>query len=113
MPPVAIQIICDDLEWSAPSALVPKICALYPHLTASQVHFAWTRMSEILWKKDTNQLTSARLLLEECHDIEVLDVTTLDGIEQLCWGMTAIAHQLAGKVVEIALDATSATQTHQ
>ncbi|KAI6004988.1 hypothetical protein EDC04DRAFT_2908091 [Pisolithus marmoratus] len=113
MPPDAIQIIHDDLEWSAPSALVPKIRALYPHLTASQVHFAWTRMSEILWKKDTNQLTSAQLLLEECHDIEVLDVTALDGIEQLCWGMTAIAHWLAGKVVEIALDATSLRASHE
>ncbi|KIK15341.1 hypothetical protein PISMIDRAFT_115339, partial [Pisolithus microcarpus 441] len=111
MPPDAIQIIRDGLEWSAPSALVPKIRTLYPHLTASQVHFAWTKMSEILWKKETNQLTSARLLLEECHDVEVLDVTTLDGIEQLCWGIAAVAHQLSGKVVEIALDATCKKRT--
>ncbi|KAI5989692.1 hypothetical protein EDD15DRAFT_2171139, partial [Pisolithus albus] len=103
MPLDAIQIIRDGLEWSAPSALVPKICTLYPHLAVSQVRFAWMKMSEILWKKETNQLTSARLLLAECHDIDVLDVTTLDGIEQLCWGMTAIAHWLSGKVVEIAL----------
>ncbi|KAI6151276.1 hypothetical protein BKA82DRAFT_4329102 [Pisolithus tinctorius] len=47
MPSDAIRVICDDLEWCTPSALVLKICALYPHLTVSQVHFTWTKMNNM------------------------------------------------------------------
>ncbi|KAG0693922.1 hypothetical protein DFH29DRAFT_815867 [Suillus ampliporus] len=106
MPLEATQIICDQLEWSSPSSLAPKIQALYPHITASQVHFAWTKMSEILWKKDLDQLTSAKMLLDEFdRDIEVFDVEMADGVEQLCWAMKKITQRLEGKVVEIGLDA--------
>ncbi|KAG1874931.1 hypothetical protein F4604DRAFT_2008937 [Suillus subluteus] len=96
----ATQIICDQLEWSSPSSLAPKIQALYPRITASQ-------MSEILWKKDSDQLTSAKMLLDEFgRDIDVFDVELADGVEQLCWGMKKITRRLEGKVVEIGLDAT-------
>lgn len=107
MPSDATQIIRDQLEWSSPSSLAPKIQALYPRITASQVHFAWTKMSEILWKKDSDQLTSAKMLLDEFgRDIDVFDVELADGVEQLCWGMKKITRRLEGKVVEIGLDAT-------
>ncbi|KAG2153487.1 uncharacterized protein EDB93DRAFT_1248751 [Suillus bovinus] len=107
MPSDATQIIRDQLEWSSPSSLAPKIQALYPCITASQVHFAWTKMSEILWKKDSDQLTSAKMLLDEFgRDIDVFDVELADGVEQLCWGMKKITRRLEGKVVEIGLDAT-------
>ncbi|KAG2128343.1 uncharacterized protein EDB93DRAFT_1243573 [Suillus bovinus] len=100
MPSDATQIIRDQLEWSSPSSLAPKIQALYPRITASQ-------MSEILWKKDSDQLTSAKMLLDEFgRDIDVFDVELADGVEQLCWGMKKITQRLEGKVVEIGLDAT-------
>ncbi|KAJ8581585.1 hypothetical protein M405DRAFT_846948 [Rhizopogon salebrosus TDB-379] len=84
MPPDAIRIIQDQLEWSTPSALALKIQALYPHMTASQVHFAWSKMSEILWKKDPDQLTSAKILLDEFdQDIEVFDIEVAEGVEHI------------------------------
>ncbi|KAG1878754.1 hypothetical protein C8R48DRAFT_745325 [Suillus tomentosus] len=107
MPSDATQIIHDQLEWSSPSSLAPKIQALYPYITTSQVPFAWMKMSEILWKKDSDQLTSAKMLLDEFgRDIDVFNVELADGVEQLCWGMKKITRQLEGKVVEIGLDAT-------
>ncbi|KIN96682.1 hypothetical protein M404DRAFT_68974, partial [Pisolithus tinctorius Marx 270] len=97
MPPEATQIIQDQLEWSTPSSLV----------TPAQVHSAWTKMSKILWKKDTNQLTSARTLLDECsNEVDIFDVEIPDGVEQICWGMKKISGMLEGKAVEIALDTT-------
>ncbi|KAI6143267.1 hypothetical protein BKA82DRAFT_4017571 [Pisolithus tinctorius] len=107
MPPEATQIIRDQLEWSTPSSLVPKIQTLYPHVTPAQVHSAWTKMSKVLWKKDTNQLTSARTLLDECsNEVDIFDMETPHGVEQICWGMKKISSMLEGKTVEIALDAT-------
>ncbi|KAG6328345.1 hypothetical protein ID866_10744, partial [Astraeus odoratus] len=107
MPSDAVDVICDNLEWNTPSTLVLKIHALYLHIMPTQVHSAWTRMSEVLWKKNINQLTSAQMLLGKwTAEVEVFTVEILEGVEQLCWGMTRIAHQLSGKVVEIGLDAT-------
>ncbi|KAI5981987.1 hypothetical protein F5J12DRAFT_788454 [Pisolithus orientalis] len=84
-----------------------EIQALYPHVTPAQVHSAWMKMSEILWKKDTNQLTSARTLLDECsNEVDIFDMKIPDGVEQICWGMKKISGMLEGKAVEIALDAT-------
>ncbi|KAG0694190.1 hypothetical protein DFH29DRAFT_985319 [Suillus ampliporus] len=65
MPAEATEIIRDNLEWSIPSTLVPRIQGLFPNVTSKQVHSAWSTMSQILWKKDENQLTSAKLLLDE------------------------------------------------
>lgn len=107
MPTEATQIIRDHLEWLTPSALVQKIQPLYPKITASQIHSAWSLMSETLWKRDHAQLPSATLLLEEFKaDVDFFEVQIADGVEQLCWGMKRIMAQLQGKVVEIAIDAT-------
>ncbi|KAG2139796.1 uncharacterized protein EDB93DRAFT_1241918 [Suillus bovinus] len=65
MPAEATEIICNNLEWSIPSTLVPRIQGLFSNITSKQVHSAWSCMSQILWKKDENQLTSAKLLLDE------------------------------------------------
>ena len=64
-------------------------------------------MSEVLWKKDPDQLPSAQKLLAEFGDeVDVFDVKPAEGVEQLCWGMKRIAEPLRGQVVEIGLDAT-------
>ncbi|KAG6327570.1 hypothetical protein ID866_11519, partial [Astraeus odoratus] len=97
MPSDAVDVICDNLEWNTPSTLIMP----------TQVHSAWTRMSEVLWKKNINQLPSAQMLLGKwTAEVEVFTVEILKGIEQLCWGMARISHQLSGKVVKIGLDAT-------
>lgn len=109
MPPEALDIIRDNLEWSTPVSITPKVQALYPNVTSKQVHKAWTEMSEILWKRDHLQLPSAEILLKEFgDDVDVFDIPVADGIQQLCWGMKKIAGRLKGKVVEIGIDATCA-----
>src|ERR1700736_6268134 len=101
MPPEALNIICDNLEWSTPVSITPKVQVVYPQVAGKQVHRAWTEMSEVLWKRDHLQLPSAEILLKEfSNDI---DVKTADGVQQLCWGMKKIASLLKGKIVEISI----------
>ena len=45
--------------------------AIYPSITANQVHAAWTTMSETLWKRDKEQLPSVKLLLGECYETSI------------------------------------------
>jgi hypothetical protein len=91
MPPEATAIIRENVEWSTPVALVPKIQALHPHVSTNQVYSGWAVMSEELWKRDKLQLPSARALLAEFQkDVDVFDITATEGVEQLCWGMTKI-----------------------
>ena len=107
LPPDASALIRENLEWSTPVSITPKIQALYPQVTPKQVHRAWTEMSETLWKRDKMQLPSATLLLEEFpNDVEVFDTKAEAGVEQLAWGMKKILAGLKGKVVEIGVDAT-------
>jgi hypothetical protein len=107
MPSDAIQMIRESLEWTTPVSMVPKVQALFPKVTAKQIHAAWTSMSEAIWKRDANQLVSAEMLLQEwTDDVEIFKIDVIDGVEQLCWGMRKILFQLKGKIVEIAVDAT-------
>lgn len=107
MPPEAAAIIRDGLEWSTPVEMVGRIQRLFPHVTASQVHSAWSQMSEILWKRDKMQLPSAEILLKELgDDVDVLDVHPAEGVEQIAWVMKKIMEPLRGKIVEIGIDAT-------
>lgn len=46
MPDGASDIIREGLEWTTPVALVPRIQALYPGVSADQIHAAWSKMSE-------------------------------------------------------------------
>ncbi|KAF9497385.1 hypothetical protein BDN71DRAFT_1481789 [Pleurotus eryngii] len=102
-----LDIVCKNLDNATPNKLVGQIQALFPQVTANQIHTAWTVMSEELWKQDNQQLTSAKLLMEDLSDdIEIFDVVLEDGVEQICWGMKQIAWPLIGKVVEVGLDAT-------
>jgi hypothetical protein len=111
MPPEAATMIRENLEWSTPASLVPKIQAGYPNVTANQIHAAWTSMSETLWKRDQYQLPSAEMLLKEYpRDVDLFNVPAVDGVEQLCWGMKKIMCSLKGKVVEIGIDETCAYQ---
>jgi hypothetical protein len=109
MPPEALDFIRSNLEWSTPVSMVSKIQGLYPNVSAKQIHSAWTVMSETLWKRDDKQLPSAKLLLEEFGaDVDVFELESFEGVEQLCWGMPGIATPLTrkGVVKEVAFDAT-------
>ncbi|KAJ7711152.1 hypothetical protein B0H14DRAFT_2414753 [Mycena olivaceomarginata] len=103
----AAAIIREGIEWSTPVQMVGKVQALFPNVTASQVHAAWSTMSEVLWKHDDMQLPSAQTLLKELgDDVDVLDIQPAEGIQQVAWVMKKIMKPLEGKIVEIGLDAT-------
>lgn len=107
LPADAAAIIRENIQWANPNELVTQIQATYPSVTSNQIHTAWSRMSETLWKRDKMQLPSAKILMEEFKDdVDVFDVKPPDGVEQLCWGMKRIGAELRGQIVEIALDAT-------
>ena len=110
MPQEAADIIHENLEWTTPVLIIPKVQAAYPQVMGKQVHRAWMEMSEVLWKRNHMQLPSARLLLEEFDDdVDVFKIDVAEGVQQLCWGMKKILLQLKGKVVEIRMDATCKT----
>ncbi|KAF7793917.1 hypothetical protein EIP86_005039 [Pleurotus ostreatoroseus] len=112
LPPEAADIVRECVEWATPNEILRRVQAKYPHVTSEQVHGAWTKMSEVLWKKDPDQLPSAQKLLAEFGDeVDVFDVKPAEGVEQLCWGMKRIAEPLRGQVVEIGLDATYNTNS--
>jgi hypothetical protein len=107
LPLGAVETIQEDLEWTTPSEMARKIQAAYPAVSAKQVHKAWTTMSETLWKKDADQLLSARTLLQEYkNDVDILTLPAMDGIEQVAWVMKKIMDPMRGKIVEIGIDAT-------
>jgi hypothetical protein len=107
LPPGASQIIHENLEWSTPVSMTPRVQAMYLHIMGKQIHTAWTQMSETLWRRDKEQLPSAETLLREFgDDIDVFNIEAEKGVQQLCWGMKKIRERLRGKVVEIRIDAT-------
>jgi hypothetical protein len=107
LPPEAAAIIREELEWTTPSEIAKKVQAAYPAVTANQVHKAWTTMSEILWKRDTEQLPSATALLNEYgSEVDVLNIPSAEGVEQIAWVIKKIVELLRGKIVEIGIDAT-------
>lgn len=89
MPPEALDIIRDNLEWSTPSEIARRVKSLYPAVTSVQVHHAWTELSEVSWKRGDAQLPSAEKLLKELAasgDVDIFQVEVPDGVEMVCWG---------------------------
>ncbi len=111
LPLEAKALIREDLEWSCPNEVAKKVQVTYPHITANQVHTAWTTMSETLWKRDIQQIPSVKALLGELgDDSAILDLPAIEGVEQIAWVMKKIALPLQGKLVEIGIDATCKRQ---
>ncbi|KAJ6599395.1 hypothetical protein B0H10DRAFT_2323117 [Mycena sp. CBHHK59/15] len=108
MPPGVLDIVRENVQWLTPVAMVSKVQASFPNVTAAQIHRAWTEMSEIYWRRDDAQLPSAEKLLDEYgEDVDIfkpLDVP--EGVEMLCWGMKKIAMPLKGQIFEVGVDAT-------
>lgn len=107
LPLEAVEMIREDLDWTTPNEMVRKVHGKYPAVSTKQVHKAWTTMSETLWKRNTEQIPSARaLLMEYDDDVDLLTIPAVDGVEQVAWVMKKIANPLRGKIVEIGIDAT-------
>lgn len=108
MPPGAVDIIRENVEWLTPVTMVGKVQAVYPSVTSAQIHTAWIQMSQLFWRRDNLQLPSARKLLDEYGDeVDVFSPRNVpEGVDILCWGMKKIETPLHGKIIEVALDAT-------
>ena len=64
-------------------------------------------MSETLWKRNSDQILSARaLLIEYDDDADLLTIPTPEGVEQVAWVMKKIMNVLRGRIVEIGIDTT-------
>ncbi|KAG6835378.1 hypothetical protein H0H93_002014, partial [Arthromyces matolae] len=113
MPEGALAIVRENVEWLTPVAMVNKVQATFPEVTAAQIHTAWSQMSQLYWRRDDEQLPSAaRLLTEFPADVDVFTpVSVPDGVEIICWGMKMIAQPLKGKIFEVGMDATYNTNS--
>jgi len=95
-------MIQENLEWTCPSEIAKKVQITHLSVTASQIYRAWTMMSEILWKRDLNQLTSVHTLLGEFDDdVDILRLLAIEGAIQVAWVMKDIVGLLQGKIVEV------------
>ena len=64
-------------------------------------------MNEMLWKRDKMQMPLAKLLLEELKDeVDLFDIKSPEGVEQVAWGIKPILRKLQDEVVEIGIDVT-------
>ena len=107
LPPAATVLIRENLECHCPNEVAKKVLLSHPSVTAKQVHAAWTKMSETLWKQDNEQVASVKALLAEHQDdAAILDLPRMEGVEQVAWVMKKIVLPLRGKIVEIGIDAT-------
>ncbi|KAJ6602810.1 hypothetical protein DFH09DRAFT_1270635 [Mycena vulgaris] len=113
MPPEALAMIRDNVEWMTPVTMVAKVQAAFPTVTAAQIHRAWMEMSEPFWRFDDDQLLSTKKVLEEhIDDVDIFEPQDVpEGVEMICWGMKKIATPLKGKIVEIGVDATYNTNS--
>ncbi|KAJ7342562.1 hypothetical protein DFH08DRAFT_1012256 [Mycena albidolilacea] len=109
MPPEALAMIRDNVEWLTPAAMVTKVQAAFPTITTAQIRRAWVELSEPFWRFEDDQLLSTKKVLEEHTDhVDIFEPQNVpEGVEMICWGMKQISTLLKGKVVEIGVDVTS------
>ena len=112
LPPEAAALIHENIDFHSPNEIAKRIMLTHPSVMANQVHAAWSKMSEALWKRDIDQVTSIKTLLGEYHnDAAVLELPKMEGVEQVAWVMKKIVSPLRGKIVEIGIDATCERQS--
>ncbi|KAJ7775811.1 hypothetical protein B0H14DRAFT_2631843 [Mycena olivaceomarginata] len=56
MPPEALAMIHDNVEWLTPAAMVMKVQAAFPTVTAAQIRRAWVELSGPFWGFEDDQL---------------------------------------------------------
>ena len=106
LPEEAHELIKGNL-WALPSTIAANLRSKFPHVTAQQVHSAWSVYIQGEWKCADNQLDSAKILLSEMsEDVDIFELESLDGVVALAWGLSSVANMLKGKIVEVAIDAT-------
>ena len=89
MPPEALKMIEEQVEWLTPAAMASKVQASYPQVTSKQIHKAWRKLSQVYWRHDKLQLPSAKKLLAEYpEEADVFDVSGIpEDMEIIAWGI--------------------------
>ncbi|KAJ7863946.1 hypothetical protein B0H14DRAFT_2574601 [Mycena olivaceomarginata] len=59
MPPEALAMIHDNVEWLTPAAMVMKVQAAFPTVTAAQICRAWVELSGPFWGFEDDQLLAS------------------------------------------------------
>ena len=73
-----------------------------------QVYAYWSHINENVWRRAQDQVESTYLGLKAADPkaIEVLPITTEDGISALAFVFKEPLEQYGGKVLEVAMDST-------
>jgi len=108
IPPEAIDIIRDNIDWALPNDIVGKVQSQFQHVTAKQITTIWTKFAQGSWKRNPkDQMDSARQLLQEfSEEVDLFEVDEEKGVDQLAWGMRTIAKKIGSGLIEVGLDAT-------
>lgn len=108
MPPEAKSMIEGQAEWATPSSLAAHVRQAYPQVSRDQIYRAWRELSEVHWRRDSDQIKSTTMLLKEFSDeVDIFELKNLpENVEAVAWGMKKIAGLLKDKIVEIGMDAT-------
>ena len=108
IPPEAVDIIRDNIDWALPNDITGKIQSQYPHVTKKQITTVWTKFAQSSWKRNPkDQMDSAWQLLKEfSEEVDVFEVDGEKGVDQLVWGMRMIAAKIGTSLVEVGLGAT-------
>ncbi|KZT57507.1 hypothetical protein CALCODRAFT_434063, partial [Calocera cornea HHB12733] len=93
-----------------PSAIYMSIQRqhLGPDVTRKQVHSAWTRMSETIWRRSQNEIHSGQQLLDESDEVDHFkDLVIPSGVTMVAWAYTKLITSIGPQnIYEISLDAT-------
>ncbi len=80
------------------------------------VYAKWAQQDRLRWARDSNELKSARILLEEAcaagqggeslYGVEPIELPELDGFTAVAFALPEIIRQWGGRIRELALDST-------
>ncbi|KAJ7223373.1 hypothetical protein GGX14DRAFT_352316, partial [Mycena pura] len=109
IPDGAAEMVREAEDDVPPAVLVNRIREKFKNrVSRAQIYNMWRERFEGLWKRDTQQLPSARKLLHEF--IDVVDVFSPVDVPEdvviLCWGMKKLVDPLKEHIEELAMDAT-------
>lgn len=107
IPLEALQIIKDQLDCK-PSAItaVVKRNLKWKHVQPYQVRHIWKQFNQDQWRKDDDQLKSARILLtQHANTVDAFELEEMEGVVLLAFGLKWVAKQLKDlDIVEVGLD---------
>ncbi|KAF9508382.1 hypothetical protein BS47DRAFT_1302935, partial [Hydnum rufescens UP504] len=76
--------------------------------TQAQVYAEWVRINESMWRRDKDQVKSARILLWEANGVEVEEINIRDepGVSVLAFALKFAIDNWGEQTVKLAIDGT-------